>query len=270
MKEQTFGSQQPISAAVESEPPQPTAQDVIKPLEEASFEFDFWEDLKDSLPPWINEVVGFALIVFGILSFISLYIASDALVAVTWADMLTSLFGDGAIFIATTLFALGVVLWLPKVGIRIHLSSARLLAMEIIFLCVLAILHLAHSDSELRALVRAGPRWRIDRLGTELSAIPDRWAARCIGVFCRANRDLRGHCCRVAPPSPSRAFLSLWNKAAALQPDRQENASTCAQPRSAESLPTACCLARLPYANHEDSTESRKPTRRGQSETSWR
>ena len=156
MTEQTFGSQQPISAAVESEPPQLTAQDVIKPLEEASFEFDFWEDLKDSLPPWINEVVGFALIVFGILSFISLYIASDALVAVTWADMLTSLFGDGAIFIATTLFALGVVLWLPKVGIRIHLSSARLLAMEIIFLCVLAILHLAHSDSELRALVRAG------------------------------------------------------------------------------------------------------------------
>ncbi len=156
MKEQTFESQQPISAAVEIEPPQPTAQDVIKPLDEGSFEFDFWEDLKDSLPPWINEVVGFALIVFGILSFISLYIASDALVAVTWAEMLTSLFGDGAIFIATTLFALGVVLWLPKAGVRIHLSSARLLAMEIVFLCVLAILHLAHSDSELRALVRAG------------------------------------------------------------------------------------------------------------------
>ena len=114
------------------------------------------EDLKDSLPPWINEIVGFALIVFGILSFISLYIASDALVAVTWADMLTTLFGDGAILVAATLFTLGVLLWLPKAGIRIPFTSSRLLALEIAFLSILAILHLVHSDAELRALARAG------------------------------------------------------------------------------------------------------------------
>ncbi len=137
-------------------PPAARAQDIIKPLDEAAQDFDFWEDLKASMPPWINEVVGFALIVFGILSFVSLFIASDALVAVTWADMLISLFGDGAILIAATIFALGVVLWLPKAGIRIQLSAARLLAMEIIFLSILAILHLMHSDSELRALARAG------------------------------------------------------------------------------------------------------------------
>lgn len=137
-------------------PPAARAQDIIKPLDEAVQDFDFWEDLKASMPPWINEVVGFALIVFGILSFVSLFIASDALVAVTWADMLISLFGDGAILIAATIFALGVVLWLPKAGIRIQLSAARLLAMEIIFLSILAILHLMHSDSELRALARAG------------------------------------------------------------------------------------------------------------------
>ncbi len=137
-------------------PPAARAQDIIKPLDEAAQDFDFWEDLKASMPPWINEVVGFALIVFGILSFVSLFIASDALVAVTWADMLISLFGDGSILIAATIFALGVVLWLPKAGIRIQLSAARLLAMEIIFLSILAILHLMHSDSELRALARAG------------------------------------------------------------------------------------------------------------------
>ncbi len=137
-------------------PPAARAQDIIKPLDEAAQDFDFWEDLKASMPPWINEVVGFALIVFGILSFVSLFIASDALVAVTWADMLISLFGDGAILIAATIFALGVVLWLPKAGIRVQLSAARLLAMEIIFLSILAILHLMHSDSELRALARAG------------------------------------------------------------------------------------------------------------------
>lgn len=132
------------------------AQDIVRPLEDRTSEFDFWDDLKDSLPPWINEVVGFALIIFGILSFISLYISSDALVAVTWADMLTALFGDGAIFVSGALFAFGVVLWLPKVGVRFRFSSARMLALEIMFLSVLAMLHLGNSDSELRALARAG------------------------------------------------------------------------------------------------------------------
>ncbi len=156
MDEQTLESQQPIATDVDIARPAATTQDIIKPLDEAAQEFDFWEDLKASLPPWINEVVGFAMIVFGILSFVSLFIASDALVAVTWADMLISLFGDGAILIAATIFTLGVVLWLPKAGIRIQLSSARLLALEIIFLSILAVLHLLQSDSELRALARAG------------------------------------------------------------------------------------------------------------------
>lgn len=149
------GAQQ--SADYLAEPHLPAAaDDVIKPLDDVRADFDFWEDLKESVPPWMNEVVGFALIVFGILSFISLYIASDALVAVTWADMLTALFGDGAIFVASALFAFGIALWLPKSGVRFRFSSARMLALEIIFLSLLAILHLANSDSELRALARAG------------------------------------------------------------------------------------------------------------------
>jgi S-DNA-T family DNA segregation ATPase FtsK/SpoIIIE len=141
---------------IQAEPPVRSAQDVVRPLEDRTREFDFWEDLRESMPPWINEVVGFALIIFGVLSFISLYIASDALVAVTWADMLTALFGEGAIFVAGAIFAFGVVLWLPKAGFGIRFSSARLLALEIMFLSILAILHLGNSDSELRALARAG------------------------------------------------------------------------------------------------------------------
>ncbi len=144
------------STEIQTEPSTRAPQDIVRPLEDSPSEFDFWEDLKESMPPWINEVVGFALIIFGILSFISLYIASDALVAVTWANMLTALFGDGAIFVAGALSAFGVVLWLPKVGFRLRLRSARMLALEIIFLSVLAILHLGNSDTELRALARAG------------------------------------------------------------------------------------------------------------------
>lgn len=156
MEQQILEPSAPSSTEIQTEPSDQAAQDIVRPLEDPPIEFDFWEDLKESLPPWINEVVGFALIVFGILSFISLYIASDALVAVTWANMLTALFGDGAIFVAGALFAFGVILWLPKVGLRFRLSTARMLALEIIFLSALAILHLGNSDSELRALARAG------------------------------------------------------------------------------------------------------------------
>ncbi len=144
------------SAEINAEAPLTSAQEVIKPLDEATNDFDFWEDLKDSMPPWIDEIVGFALIVFGVLSFISLYISSDALVAVTWADMLTALFGSGSILVAGSLFALGVVLWLPKAGLRFRISAARLLALELMFLSILALLHLGNSEGELRALARSG------------------------------------------------------------------------------------------------------------------
>ena len=156
VSEQTIEPQSQMSTDFEIEIPSTTARDVIKPLEDTPYEFDFWEDLKASWPPWINEVVGFALIVFGILSFISLFVASDALVAVTWAEMLTALFGDGALFVSGTVFVFGIILWLPKVGIGIRFSAARMLALELIFLSSLAILHLSNSDSELRALARAG------------------------------------------------------------------------------------------------------------------
>lgn len=136
--------------------PRISADEVIRALDDAPPEFDFWQDLRESMPPWISEVVGFALIVFGILSFISLFMAGEALVAVSWAAMLTSLCGDGAVFVAGALFALGAVLWLPKAGIRIALTAGRMLALELAFLSLLAILHLGSGESELRALARSG------------------------------------------------------------------------------------------------------------------
>lgn len=131
-------------------------QSVIKSLEDEEFEYDFWQDLRDSLPPWIDEIVGFALFVFGILSFISLYFPSQTQVALAWADILHRLFGDGSVFVAGALFAFGILIWLPKAGLRLRFSSLRLLSLEIIFLAVLALLHLRHGGVELRALARAG------------------------------------------------------------------------------------------------------------------
>ena len=154
-EEKSIESQIPPPAP-DGERPPASAEDIIKPLEDAPQDFDFWEDLRDSLPPWLDEVVGFALVIFGILSFISLFIPSEAAAAVAWADMLTALFGDGSIVVAGTLFAFGIILWLPKLGVRVKFSSVRLLAIEIAFLSILAVFHLNQSDLELRAIARAG------------------------------------------------------------------------------------------------------------------
>ena len=137
-------------------PSPPRADDIIKPLDDEQLEFDFWQDLKDSLPPWLDEVVGFALVVFGILSFIALFFPTEALVAAAWSDILNQLFGSGSVIVAGAVFAIGVLLWLPATGWKIGFRSAQFLALEIAFLCSLALLHLSHSDVELRALARAG------------------------------------------------------------------------------------------------------------------
>ncbi len=119
-------------------------------------EHSFWDDLKDIAPPWLDEIAGIILMVFGILSFIALFYPTDAIVSIAWANILTSLFGDGSLIISGGLFALGVLLWLPKAGIEIKPQITQILAIEIIFLCILAIFHLLVSDAELRAVARAG------------------------------------------------------------------------------------------------------------------
>ena len=139
-----------------SEQPKTRPEDIIKPLDDDETSYNFWEDLADSLPSWIDEVIGITLLIFGILSFISLFIPSEAVVAVAWADILTSLFGHGSIIVAGTLFAFGVALWLPKLGLKIKFSSVQMLAIELLFLASLCVLHLSNSDVELRALARAG------------------------------------------------------------------------------------------------------------------
>ncbi len=117
---------------------------------------NFWNDLLDSLPPWLDEIIAIALLIFGILSFIALINPADAIVATAWRDIMTSLFGQGSLFISAGLFALGVILLLPKVGVTVHFYPKRILAIEIAFLAIIALLHLLSPDTELRAIARAG------------------------------------------------------------------------------------------------------------------
>lgn len=118
---------------------------------------DFWDSLLDSIPPWGDEIAAIMLIVFGVLSFLSLLnISSDATLANAWSSALTGLFGYGSVVVSAAILALGVLILLPKVGVVITFPTRRILALEIGFLSLLALFHLLTGDVEWRALARAG------------------------------------------------------------------------------------------------------------------
>ena len=137
---------------------------------EELFIANFWEDLRDSLPEWLDEIIAIALLLFGLLSFLALFNTSQAIVAVAWSDILKSLFGNGSILIAGGLFAMGVLILLPRIGVTFRFSPQKVLALEVAFLCVLAMLHLLPGETELRALARAGGGGGM--LGWGLTLIP--------------------------------------------------------------------------------------------------
>lgn len=129
----------------------------LEKAEKYSVKPEFWETIFDAIPPWGDEIAAIVLIVFGMVSFMSLFdVSSDASMSRAWSKALTDLFGYGSVIVAVAIFALGVVILLPKIGIRITFSPQRILALEIAFIAVLALMHLSVGDPELRAVARAG------------------------------------------------------------------------------------------------------------------
>ncbi len=118
---------------------------------------DGFKNLQDHLPSWSDEVGGIALITIGILTFAAVLNPSgDAALASSIANSLLQTFGWGSYFVALTIFATGVILLLPKVGIRIQFNWIRILALEISFVSLEGLFHLLTFDDEARALARAG------------------------------------------------------------------------------------------------------------------
>ncbi len=143
----------PAPAAQPEKPAQPAdpfqGRYTVKP--------EFWDRILDSIPPWGDEIAAVVLIVFGIVSFLSLFnVSSDATISRAWSAALTSLFGYGSLAVAGGILALGVLILLPKAGVKVHLSAHRVLALEVGFLALLALLHLVSGDTEWRAVARAG------------------------------------------------------------------------------------------------------------------
>ncbi len=118
---------------------------------------EFWDRILDLIPPWGDEIAAIVLIVFGIVSLVSLFDASsNATIATAWSNALTTLFGYGSVLVAVGILAIGVFILLPKAGVVINFPAQRILAVEVAFLSGLALMHLTRGDVEWRAIARAG------------------------------------------------------------------------------------------------------------------
>jgi len=132
----------------------------------------------DVIPPWGDEIAAVLLIVFGLVSFLSLLnVSGDDSIAAAWSNALTSLFGYGSAIVSAGLFALGIILLLPKAGIVIRFPARRILAIELAFFTALALLHLTSGETELRALARLGRGggqvgWAISSVATSIIGVP--------------------------------------------------------------------------------------------------
>ncbi|MEO0565842.1 MAG: hypothetical protein AAF125_27280, partial [Chloroflexota bacterium] len=119
---------------------------------------DVWENVLDALPPWGDEIIALLLVIFGILSFLSVFdVAGEASVPQAWASTLQSLFGYGSLIVSGSILALGVMLLLPNIGVQVNFPVRRVIALELWFLSTLALLHLFISGNVAsRALAGAG------------------------------------------------------------------------------------------------------------------
>jgi hypothetical protein len=117
----------------------------------------FWEQAREKLPPWADELGALLLIVLGAVMFSALLnTTAEAGLAYNLSRTLRQIFGYAAFLVSLAVVGAGVILLLPKFGIAFRPGWTRIVALEIAFGAFTALLHLAANDPEGRALAREG------------------------------------------------------------------------------------------------------------------
>lgn len=134
----------------------------------------FWHRLRDQLPPWTDEIAAILLIVLGVVILTALLnTTSQAALSRAISRLLRQVFGTGGYVIALAVMAAGAIILLRKFGIIIRLGWARLVALELAFGAIQALLHVLANDPEPRALADDGGGggyvgWALSQLTTGL------------------------------------------------------------------------------------------------------
>ncbi len=147
---------------VDQQNPSLQGQDGDNPNPEEDYPIDpeFWDNLLDLFPSWGDEIIALLLILFGILSFLSIFnVFGESPIPTAWATTLTTLFGHGSMIVSGGILLLGIVIVLVNIGVGITFPTRRIIALEAVFIASVALLHLVQSQglvSEMRPLARAG------------------------------------------------------------------------------------------------------------------
>ena len=117
----------------------------------------FWQGMGQKLPPWVDELGALLLIVLGVVTLNALLnTSSEAPLAITLSRTLRQLSGNAAYVIALGLMLAGITVLMPKFGRTISVGWGRILAFEMGFAALAALLHLLANDPEPRVLASEG------------------------------------------------------------------------------------------------------------------
>ncbi|MCL4879745.1 MAG: DUF87 domain-containing protein [Anaerolineae bacterium] len=118
---------------------------------------DAIRNLRRHLPSWADELLAVILIVSGAVAFASLLNAGgEGELASKLSTALRQGFGNGGYLVSLGVLAGGFIILLPKIGVQVAFSWGRLVSLELTFLCLQGLLHIAEFETESRALAREG------------------------------------------------------------------------------------------------------------------
>ncbi len=97
--------------------------------------------IQQEMPPYADEVLAFALVGIGLLSFFTLLSPSSGALGTAWSGVLEQAFGLGSYIVSAVILAAGALMLLPKLSVEVRLNWWRIITGELVFVFLLAYVH---------------------------------------------------------------------------------------------------------------------------------
>jgi DNA segregation ATPase FtsK/SpoIIIE-like protein len=138
-------------------PPPPEPRKLPSFLQVLLEDPDAIRNLRGRLPTWLDELAAAAFVGLGAVMFAALLSAGgEGAISGDVSRTLRQIFGTGAYLISLATIMLGLLILLPKIGLRVGFNWLRLIGLELIFVSIQGLLHAAAFDPEGQALAREG------------------------------------------------------------------------------------------------------------------
>lgn len=229
-----------------------------------------FRQFRKSLPSWVDELVAFAFVLLGLLTFTALINPTGSLTGPI-AYAITVAFGDGAYLIALALASIGGMLLLPRAGLGMQFTWTRVIAVEVAFMMMQGLLHIIIASEEPRAFAREGKGgghvgWAISSLMTDYMS-PET-AITLLGAVCVVAIivaiGVQGRDIRALVHLFTEGLQYIANK---VQPLPTEPADDLTLPSAGRNLSTQRTLLPRRGSTAEPTTSTERPTLRAEETT---